>query len=224
MIQVTGVTKAYAQGGQSVPVLKGLDTTIAAGEFMAIMGPSGSGKSTFMNILGCLDTMDAGHYELDGQRIDHLDAEQLASVRNRKFGFVFQLFNLIPRLSAVRNVELPMIYAHISAKERRAKATEALDSVGLGHRLDHSPAQLSGGQQQRVAIARAIVNDPQIIIADEPTGSLDSKAGEEIMALFHRLHERGKTIIMVTHEPNIANHARRILRLRDGVVEEDVRK
>lgn len=224
MIRVEGACKSYAHGAQAVQVLKGIGTSIGKGEFTAIMGPSGSGKSTFMNILGCLDTIDQGSYELDGQRIEHLSSEQLASIRNSKFGFVFQLFNLIPRLSALRNVELPMIYARVSPKERRARATEALDSVGLGHRLDHSPAQLSGGQQQRVAIARAIVNNPDIIIADEPTGSLDSQAGEEIMALFHRLHQQQKTIIMVTHEHDIAAHAQRILRLRDGRIAEDTWK
>ncbi len=224
MIKVEGVSKTYAHGVQAVQVLKGVGTTIGRAEFTAIMGPSGSGKSTFMNILGCLDTMDQGSYELDGQRIEHLSSEELSSIRNNKFGFVFQLFNLIPRLSALRNVELPMIYSRVSPKERRARAAAALDSVGLGHRLDHSPAQLSGGQQQRVAIARAIVNNPDILIADEPTGSLDSQAGEEIMALFHRLHQQQKTIIMVTHEHDIAAHAQRILRLRDGRIAEDTWK
>lgn len=224
MIKVEGVSKTYAHGVQSVQVLKEIGTSIGKAEFIAIMGPSGSGKSTFMNILGCLDTMDQGSYELDGQRIEHLSSEELSSIRNSKFGFVFQLFNLVPRLSALRNVELPMIYARVSPKERRARAAAALDSVGLGHRLDHSPAQLSGGQQQRVAIARAIVNNPDILIADEPTGSLDSQAGEEIMALFHRLHQQQKTIIMVTHEHDIAAHAQRILRLRDGRIAEDTWK
>lgn len=221
MIYVDSVEKAYFRGVHQVQVLKGVDSRIERGEFVAIMGPSGSGKSTFMNILGCLDTMDSGVYELDGQRIDHLDEEQLAQVRNQKFGFVFQLFNLIPRLSAMRNVELPMIYAQVNALERQRRASQALAAVGLGERLNHVPAELSGGQQQRVAIARAIVNDPEIIIADEPTGSLDSVAGEEIMSIFHRFHDAGKTIIMVTHESDIAAHAQRIIRLRDGVIEED---
>lgn len=224
MILVKNVKKSYLRGSQRVPVLKGIDSEIEKGEFVAIMGPSGSGKSTFMNIIGCLDTMDEGTYELDGQRIEHHDAERLASIRNRKFGFVFQLFNLIPRLSAVRNVELPMIYAQVPSSERHRRAAEALLSVGLGERMDHVPAEMSGGQQQRVAIARAIVNDPEILIADEPTGSLDSSAGDEIMRIFHRFHEAGKTIVMVTHEADIAAHANRIIRVRDGVVEEDVRR
>lgn len=224
MIRIRDLHKSYAHAGQPVPVLKGITTNIASGEFLAIMGPSGSGKSTLMNLLGCLDNLDSGSYELDGQAISQLDTESLSVVRNRKFGFVFQLFNLIPRLSALRNVELPMIYAQTPAKERREKAIQALESVGLGHRIDHSPSQMSGGQQQRVAIARAVVNGPDIIIADEPTGSLDSHAGHEIMALFHRLHAMGKTIIMVTHEADIAAHAQRILRLRDGCIEEDLRK
>lgn len=224
MIEVAGVHKSYRRGSQQVPVLKGIDVTIAQGEFMAIMGPSGSGKSTLMNILGCLDTLDEGRYVLDGQVIDNLDTEALAGVRNRTFGFVFQLFNLIPRLSALRNVELPMIYAHAPAAERRTRAHEALARVGLAERVGHAPAELSGGQQQRVAIARAIVNDPRVIIADEPTGSLDSAAGADIMSIFHRLHAQGKTIIMVTHEAEIAAHAARILRLRDGLVEEDRRQ
>ncbi len=223
MIKVTALAKSYMHGNASIRVLKGVSTTIERNEFVAIMGPSGSGKSTFMNILGCLDAMDEGSYELDGQRIDQFDAEALAVVRNRKFGFVFQLFNLIPRLSALRNVELPMIYAGLASQERRLRAEQALAKVGLADRIGHSPAQLSGGQQQRVAIARAIVNDPDIIIADEPTGSLDSKAGHGVMALFHDLHAMGKTIVMVTHEPDIAAHAQRILRLRDGLIEQDVR-
>ncbi len=222
MIFVEDVRKSYLRGVHEVQVLKGLNAKIEQGEFVAIMGPSGSGKSTFMNILGCLDTMDSGIYELDGQRIDHLDAEQLAKIRNRKFGFVFQLFNLIPRLNAVRNVELPMIYAQIPSGERIRRASQALAVVGLGERLNHVPAELSGGQQQRVAIARAIVNDPEIIIADEPTGSLDTVAGEEVMAVFHEFHRAGKTIVMVTHEADIAAHAQRIIRLRDGVIDEDV--
>lgn len=224
MIHVKNIKKSYIRGDQSVSVLKGISTHIDRGEFVAIMGPSGSGKSTLMNILGCLDTMDCGVYKLDGLRIDHLDEMKLAGIRNKKFGFVFQLFNLIPRLSAIRNVELPMVYARISLSERQSRACGALESVGLGDRLNHVPAQLSGGQQQRVAIARAIVNDPEIIIADEPTGSLDSVSGEEVMDIFKSLHEKGKTIIMVTHEIDIAAHAQRIIRVRDGVIEEDGKK
>ncbi len=223
MIELSAIHKSFRQGMQQVPVLKGIDVDIARGEFMAIMGPSGSGKSTLMNILGCLDTFDQGRYRLDGQAIESLDPESLAGIRNRTFGFVFQLFNLIPKLSAVRNVELPMVYAHVPRIERRERAREALAAVGLAQRIDHAPSELSGGQQQRVAIARAIVNDPQVIIADEPTGSLDSASGTEIMAIFHRLHDQGKTLIMVTHDAEIAGHASRILRLRDGRIEEDRR-
>lgn len=221
MIEVENVKKSYLRGEHSVNVLKGVSSRIDRGEFVAIMGPSGSGKTTFLNILGCLDTMDSGRYLLDGQHIEHLSADQLAVVRNQKFGFVFQLFNLIPRLSALRNVELPMVYARVSAAERRDKATLALQRVGLGERLAHMPSELSGGQQQRVAIARAIVNDPEILIADEPTGSLDTTAGKEVMEIFRAFHAQDKTIIMVTHEPEIAAHAERIIRLRDGLLEED---
>lgn len=218
MIEVENVKKFYLRGRQKVDVLKGVSSRIDQGEFVAIMGPSGSGKTTFLNILGCLDTMDSGRYLLDGQRIEHLSADQLAVVRNQKFGFIFQLFNLIPRLSALRNVELPMVYGRVSAAERRIKATRALERVGLGERLAHVPSELSGGQQQRVAIARAIVNDPEILIADEPTGSLDTTAGGEVMEIFRDFHAQGKTIIMVTHEPEIAAYAQRIIRLRDGLL------
>lgn len=221
MIEVDDVKKSFLRGKQTVDVLKGVSSRIARGEFVAIMGPSGSGKTTFLNILGCLDTMDSGRYLLDGQHIEHLSADQLAVVRNKKFGFVFQLFNLIPRLSALRNVELPMVYGRISPSERRAKATKALERVGLGERLAHVPSELSGGQQQRVAIARAIVNDPEVLIADEPTGSLDTTAGGEVMEIFQDFHAQGKTIIMVTHEPEIAAYAERTIRLRDGLLEAD---
>ena len=220
MIRLRDASKSYQSGGSPLQVLKGICTEIGDREFVAIMGPSGSGKSTLMNILGCLDTVDSGAYELDGQRIESLDSRQLAQIRNRKFGFVFQLFNLIPRLSALRNVELPMIYGRVPAAERRRRAAEALQRVGLADRCHHSPAQLSGGQQQRVAIARALVNNPDIIIADEPTGSLDSASGEEIMSIFGQLHAQGKTIIMVTHENDIAAHAQRVIRLRDGQIAE----
>lgn len=221
MIEVDDVKKSFLRGKQTVDVLKGVSSRIARGEFVAIMGPSGSGKTTFLNILGCLDTMDSGRYLLDGQHIEHLSADQLAVVRNKKFGFVFQLFNLIPRLSALRNVELPMVYGRISLSERRVKATKALERVGLGERLAHVPSELSGGQQQRVAIARAIVNDPEVLIADEPTGSLDTTAGGEVMEIFQDFHAQGKTIIMVTHEPEIAAYAERTIRLRDGLLEAD---
>ena len=221
MIEVDDVKKSFLRGKQTVDVLKGVSSRIARGEFVAIMGPSGSGKMTFLNILGCLDTMDSGRYLLDGQHIEHLSADQLAVVRNKKFGFVFQLFNLIPRLSALRNVELPMVYGRISPSERRVKATKALERVGLGERLAHVPSELSGGQQQRVAIARAIVNDPEVLIADEPTGSLDTTAGGEVMEIFQDFHAQGKTIIMVTHEPEIAAYAERTIRLRDGLLEAD---
>jgi putative ABC transport system ATP-binding protein len=225
MIRLHEVTKSYRSAGDvDLPVLKGISTEIGRHEFVAIMGPSGSGKSTLMNILGCLDTVDQGSYELDGQRIDSLDTNALARIRNLKFGFVFQMFNLVPRLSALRNVELPMIYGRIPAAERRRRATEALARVGLAERCSHSPSQLSGGQQQRVAIARALVNNPQIIIADEPTGSLDSASGESIMQTFGELHAQGKTIIMVTHENDIAAHAERVIRLRDGHIVEGNRR
>lgn len=224
MINLSQVHKYYRTGPAPIHVLSGINLEIGKGDFVAIMGPSGSGKSTLMNILGCLDTIDQGTYALDGQEIDRADRLTLAHIRNQKFGFVFQLFNLIPRLNALRNVELPMIYGRIPARERRKRAQEALDRVGLGERSHHAPSQLSGGQQQRVAIARALVNDPDVIIADEPTGSLDTHAGEEIMKIFKGLHTEGKTIIMVTHENDIAAHAARIVRLRDGLVAEDVRK
>lgn len=225
MISLRDVTKSYRSAGDlELPVLKGICTEISRREFVAIMGPSGSGKSTLMNILGCLDNVDQGSYELDGQRIDSLDSNALARIRNLKFGFVFQMFNLVPRLSALRNVELPMIYGRVPAAERRRRATEALARVGLVERSTHSPAQLSGGQQQRVAIARALVNNPDIIIADEPTGSLDSASGEGIMKLFGEFHAQGKTIIMVTHENEIAAHAQRVIRLRDGHIVEGGRR
>ncbi|WDD92421.1 ABC transporter ATP-binding protein [Burkholderia sp. FERM BP-3421] len=223
MIRITDGRKTYHRGQTSLDVLKGISVHIPEHDYVAIMGPSGSGKSTLLNVLGCLDVLDQGQYELAGQRIDNVSLGQLARIRNRRFGFVFQLFNLIPRLSAQRNVELPMMYAGIAPAERARRAREALASVGLQARCDHSPAELSGGQQQRVAIARAIVNEPDIIIADEPTGSLDSTSGQDVMALFRDMHEQGKTIIMVTHELEIAAHAERVLRLRDGVMVEDSR-
>ncbi|NDI83983.1 ABC transporter ATP-binding protein [Undibacterium crateris] len=221
MISIQNGKKSYGHGATLVPVLKDITLDIAAHDFVAIMGPSGSGKSTLMNVLGCLDVLDEGRYILNGENLDNCSEAELARVRNQLFGFVFQSFNLIPRQNALRNVELPMVYAGVAPDERLARASQALSDVGLGHRLDHTPAQLSGGQQQRVAIARALVNDPEIVIADEPTGALDSKSGTEIMEIFCDMHAKGKTIIMVTHENEIAAYARRVIHLRDGLVDRD---
>ena len=220
MIILQDVSKTYYLGEVAVPVLKRISIRINQGEFVAIMGPSGSGKSTLMNIIGCLDLADSGSYILGGNPIEHLTESQLATVRNRHIGFVFQSFNLIPRISALRNVELPMIYGGIDPEVRRNRALAALDIVGLAGREEHSGANMSGGQQQRVAIARALVNDPQVIIADEPTGALDTRTGHEIMNLFKQLNANGKTIVMVTHEKEIAAYAQRILFVRDGQVTE----
>ncbi|MCO6453204.1 MAG: ABC transporter ATP-binding protein [Caldilineales bacterium] len=220
VIQIDNVTKVYQMGEMQVHALRGVSLEICPGELVAIMGPSGSGKSTLMNILGALDVPTNGAYWLDGQDVAHLDDNALADVRNRKIGFVFQSFNLLPRTSAIANVELPLIYA--GANHRRQKAVEALQMVGLGDRINHRPNELSGGQQQRVAIARALVNEPSIILADEPTGNLDSKSGAEIMRIFQQLNEeRDITIIFVTHEPDIAEHTRRIIRLHDGKILSD---
>ncbi len=221
MIRLGNVCKSYRLGEVILPVLKEISLVIAAGEFVAIMGPSGSGKSTLLNIIGCLDTVESGSYHLNGMSIDGVGDEELAIIRNDRIGFIFQLFNLIPRINAQRNVELPLLYAGITRGERKRLAYQALESVGLAERAGHSPAQLSGGQQQRVAIARALVNRPDIVIADEPTGSLDSMAGMEIMGIFAKLHAEGKTIVIVTHEENIATFAGRIIRLRDGRIERD---
>jgi putative ABC transport system ATP-binding protein len=223
MIRLTEAIKSYRIGDRVVDVLRGISIEIERGEFLAIMGPSGSGKSTLLNVLGCLDLLDSGRYELDGRRIDGYGRNALATIRNRHFGFVFQLFNLIPRLTASRNVELPMFYANVPRAERQRRAAAVLADLGLADRVNHSPAQLSGGQQQRVAIARALVNDPDVIIGDEPTGSLDSRSGEEVMEIFSRMHALGKTIIIVTHEPAVAAYARRVVHLRDGVIEREVR-
>ena len=223
MIQVENIHKTYHIGDIRVPVLKGISLQINRGEFVAVMGPSGSGKSTFMNIIGCLDTLDTGKYTLNGIPIDKANDDDLAYIRNSRLGFIFQQFNLIPRFSSQRNVELPMVFSSISSKLRSQRAASALERVGLSSRADHSPAQLSGGQQQRVAIARAIVNDPDILIADEPTGSLDTKTSADIMSLFCELHASGKTIMMVTHEEDIAAYAHRIVRLRDGMIDKDER-
>ena len=220
VIEAQSLTKVYKMGDMEVHALRGLSTQIARGEVVAIMGPSGSGKSTLMNIVGCLDRPTAGEYFLDGERVSRLSDDQLASIRNRKVGFVFQSFNLLPRATALANVELPLRYAGMT-RGRKERARTALESVGLAHRLYHRPNELSGGQQQRVAIARALVNEPAIIMADEPTGNLDSKSGAEIMELLLTLNrESGTTLLIVTHAPDVAAQAQRIIRIRDGVVEE----
>lgn len=221
VIEIEGVTKLYEMGAETINALRGVDVKIHRNEYLAIMGPSGSGKSTLMNMLGCLDTPTAGRYEFNGKDVASMIDDELAEIRNREIGFVFQTFNLLPRSTALSNVELPLIYAGVSPHERHQIASEALDHVGLGDRMHHKPNELSGGQRQRVAIARALVNKPSIILADEPTGNLDSKTGVEIMALFEELYEKGNTLIVVTHEEEIARHARRVLRLLDGLIESD---
>ena len=221
VISIEGVTKLYVMGEETIHALRGVSLEIRRNEYLAIMGPSGSGKSTLMNMLGCLDTPSSGKYEFSGQDVASMVDDELADIRNREIGFVFQTFNLLPRSDALRNVELPLIYAGVPRHERHERARAALESVGLGNRIHHKPNELSGGQRQRVAIARALVNRPSIILADEPTGNLDSKTGVEIMDLFEELYERGNTLIVVTHEESIARHARRIIRLHDGLVESD---
>jgi putative ABC transport system ATP-binding protein len=221
LIEARDLTKVYAMGDQTVHALRGVSLDIEAGEFVAIMGASGSGKSTLMNILGCLDLPTEGEYRLAGEPVERMAADQLASVRNRRIGFVFQQFNLLPRTSALENVELPMVYAGVRAPERRARALEALGHVGLGARTSHTPSELSGGQQQRVAIARALVNQPQLILADEPTGALDSQTSEEIMHLLTDLNAQGMTIVLVTHESDVAAWARRKIVFRDGHILQD---
>jgi putative ABC transport system ATP-binding protein len=224
LIRVSGVKKIYEVGIQKIEAVAGIDLEIDRNEYVAIMGPSGSGKSTFMNLLGCLDTPSAGSYWLNDKEVSNLSDDELARIRNREIGFVFQTFNLLPRATAAQNVELPLIYGGISAEERRRRAREVLESVGLSDRAGHRPNELSGGQRQRVAIARAMVNRPSIILADEPTGNLDSKTGLEIMSLFDTIHDAGNTIVMVTHEEHIAEYASRIIRLLDGKIESDVRR
>ena len=220
-IALSEVKKIYQMGDSEVAALAGINLTISAGEFTAIMGPYGSGKSTLMNILGCLDRPTEGSYLLDGQEVAFMTDDQLAVTRNKKIGFVFQNFNLLPRISAMQNVALPLVYSGVPKKEREQKAIEALEAVGLEKRLDHRPNELSGGQRQRVAIARALVNDPTIIMADEPTGNLDSKSGVEVMAIFDKLNALGRTIILVTHEPDIAEYAKRVIHVRDGLIVRD---
>lgn len=221
VIEIRGIIRDFRLGQETVHVLKGIDLDIKRGEYVAIMGPSGSGKSTLMNLLGCLDTPTAGSYNLNGKDVSQMTDDELADIRNTEIGFVFQTFNLLPRTTALDNVALPMVYAGATKKERIDRASEVLTDVGLADRMDHKPNQLSGGQRQRVAVGRALVNKPSIILADEPTGNLDSKTGTEIMALFDQIHAAGNTVIMVTHEEDIAAHAKRVIRLRDGMIESD---
>lgn len=223
IIEIKDIKRDFKLGSETVRVLKGVDLLIAKGDYVALMGPSGSGKSTLMNILGCLDTPTSGEYILDGKDVSVLKDDQLAEIRNKSIGFVFQTFNLLPRTTALDNVALPMVYAGNTKSERDARAKEVLGQVGLSDRMDHHPNQLSGGQRQRVAVARALVNKPAIILADEPTGNLDTKTSIEIMHLFDEIHANGNTVILVTHEEDIAAHAHRIIRLRDGVIESDER-
>jgi putative ABC transport system ATP-binding protein len=224
VIVTRGIKREYDMGGEIVRALRGVDMAIGRNEYVAIMGPSGSGKSTLMNIVGCLDTPSAGEYWLNGTLVSSMSDDELARIRNKEIGFVFQTFNLLPRATALHNVELPLVYAGIPSDERKKRAKEALDRVQLANRMDHRPNELSGGQRQRVAIARALVNRPSILLADEPTGNLDSQTSEEIMKVFEELANQGQTVIMVTHEPDIAAHARRVIVLRDGMIHSDDRR
>ncbi len=223
VIKIRQITRDFRMGGEILKVLKGLDLDIERGEYVALMGPSGSGKSTLMNILGCLDTPTSGTYELNGANVSLMSDDELAEIRNKEIGFVFQTFNLLPRTTALDNVALPMIYAGVGKVDRIKRATEVLHDVGLADRMDHKPNELSGGQRQRVAVGRALVNKPSIILADEPTGNLDSKTSEEIMLLIDAIHQAGNTVIVVTHEEDIAARAKRIIRLRDGMIESDTK-
>ncbi|HXT70130.1 MAG TPA: ABC transporter ATP-binding protein [Vicinamibacterales bacterium] len=222
LIETRDLWKTYVMGSEEVHALRGVSIIIERGEYVAIMGPSGSGKSTLMNLIGCLDTPSKGSYLLNSKQVSQMNDDELARIRNEEIGFVFQTFNLLPRATALHNVELPLVYAGVSSKARHERATGALQKVELADRMKHKPNELSGGQRQRVAIARALVNNPSILLADEPTGNLDSKTGVEIMALFERLHGAGNTIILVTHEPDVAAHAHRVIHIRDGQVEKDV--
>ena len=224
LIDTRDLWKTYVMGSEEIHALRGVSIQIERGEYVAIMGPSGSGKSTLMNLIGCLDTPSKGSYLLNGKQVSQMNDNELAQIRNEEIGFVFQTFNLLPRASALQNVELPLVYGGVAARDRHSRAKAALEKVELGSRMSHRPNELSGGQRQRVAIARALVNNPSILLADEPTGNLDSKTGAEIMALFARLHEAGNTIVLVTHEADIAAFAHRSIHLRDGQVEKDVRQ
>ncbi len=221
LIDIRDITKVYQMGQEQVHALSGVTVGVERGEYVAIMGPSGSGKSTLMNLIGCLDTPTSGSYVLNGREVAQMTDDELAAIRNQEIGFVFQTFNLLPRTSALQQVELPLVYSGLPRKERRERAIASLESVGLADRMSHQPNELSGGQRQRVAVARALINNPSILLADEPTGNLDSQTGGEIMALFEDLNRRGNTIVLVTHEEDIAAHARRIVRLRDGKVRDD---
>jgi putative ABC transport system ATP-binding protein len=224
LIETVDLWKTYVMGSEEIHALRGVSIQIERGEYVAIMGPSGSGKSTLMNLIGCLDTPSRGSYLLNGKQVSQMNDNELARIRNEEIGFVFQTFNLLPRATALRNVELPLVYAGVAAKDREQRAREALEKVELGSRMTHRPNELSGGQRQRVAIARALVNNPSILLADEPTGNLDSKTGIEIMGVFDRLHKAGNTIVLVTHEADVAAYAHRAIHIRDGQVENDVRR